>query len=332
MHPANESTPLNAVVLACQVASVRIYGCAVAKGHDTRDAIPAVSKQRFVRSKDGKPHPRSAPGQQRHPARRQVSRPPSRISGNISLCGPKGSCTTISDRVGVTERRCPRSRSGNPSPECTGQRKHPAQRRFPGPPSRFSGNGSLCGRKGSCTTMPAGARVMKHRCLPPRSETPSLSPRQSPRWALKAASRPGETAQAYTTRHQGGPWYHSYAWIPRGLRCGPWSGQERAFGTWTRMGVFLAAICCTYVKDAVGWAVYVGDVRQHLDRPHTGPGGSGRAWHATTPPWERVEPAPAERLCQRRRSPSLSAALETQRARVRATGGGGGDNIQVVAA
>ena len=173
MHRANESTPLNAVVLACQVASVRIYGCAVAKGHDTRDAIPAVSKQRFVRSKDGKPHPRSAPGQQRHPARRQVSRPPSRISGKISLCGPKGSCTTISDRVGVTERRCPRSRSGNPSPECTGQRKHPAQRRFPGPPSRFSGNGSLCGRKGSCTTMPAGARVMKHRCLPPRSETPS---------------------------------------------------------------------------------------------------------------------------------------------------------------
>ena len=76
----------------------------------------------------------NSPGQRKHPARRRGSRPPSRLSGNISLCGPKGSYTTISDHVGVTKRRCPRSRSG----------------------------------------------------------TPSLSGQQSPRWALKAVSRPGK--------------------------------------------------------------------------------------------------------------------------------------------
>ena len=147
--------------------------------------------------------------------------------------------------------------------------------------------------------------VTKHRCSRSRSGTPSLSPRHSPRWVLKSRISSGETAQACTARYQGGPWHRVYAWIPRGLRCGPWSGQEPTFGTWTRMGVFCDVICYTSVKDAESWAVYVGDVRQHLDRPPTGPGGSGRAWHATTPPWERVEPAPAERLCQRRRSPSL---------------------------
>ena len=171
MHPANESTPLDAEFLARQVASVEISRCAVAKGPETRNAIPAVSKQRFKRTKHGKPHPQSAPGQQRHPARRRVARLPSRFRGTVSLCGRKGSCTTISDRMGVSKRRCPRSTSGNPSPECTGQRKHPAQRRFPGPPSRFSGNTSLCGRKGSCTTISAGVYVAKHRCSPPRSGT-----------------------------------------------------------------------------------------------------------------------------------------------------------------
>ena len=85
------------------------------------------------RSKVHRRH-RNAPGQRKHPAQRQVSRLSSRISGNISLCGRKRSCTTISDHVGVAKRRCPRSRSG----------------------------------------------------------TPSLSGQQSPRWALKAASRPGK--------------------------------------------------------------------------------------------------------------------------------------------
>ena len=31
------------------------------------------------------------------------------------------------------------------------------------------------------------------------------------------------------------------------------------------MGVFLDVICCRSVNDAASWAVYVGDVRQHLD-------------------------------------------------------------------
>jgi hypothetical protein len=59
---------------------------------------------------------RNAPGQQRHPTQRPFPRLSSRISGNISLCGPIGSCTaTISAGVCVAKRQCPRSRSGTPS-------------------------------------------------------------------------------------------------------------------------------------------------------------------------------------------------------------------------
>jgi len=170
----------------------------------------------------------NAPGQRKHPAQRRVSRLSSRISGNILLCGRKGLCTTISDRVCVAKRRCPRAPKRN--------------------------------------TIIIGAA--------------------KPTLGSESRVSSGETAQACTARHQGGPSHHSYAWIPRGLRCGPWSGQEPTFGTWTRMGVFLDVICYTSVKDAASTAAYVGDVRQHLHRPPTGPGGSERAWHAVTPPWE----------------------------------------------
>ena len=67
MHPANKSTPLNAKFLACQVASMVIFRCAVANDSGLRDAIPTVSKQRFTRSKDGKPHPQNAPSQRKPP-------------------------------------------------------------------------------------------------------------------------------------------------------------------------------------------------------------------------------------------------------------------------
>ena len=124
--------------------------------------------------------------------------------------------------------------------------------------------------------------------LAPQKRNTIMSAAAQPMWGSESRISSGETAQACTARYQGGPWHHIYAWIPRGLRCGPWSGQEPTFGTWTRMGVFCDVICYTSVKDAASWAVYVGDVRQHLDRPPTGPGGSSRAWHATTPPWGRV--------------------------------------------
>jgi len=71
-----------------------------------------------------------------------------------------------------------------------GQRKHPAQRQVSRLPSRLSGNISLCSRKGSCTTTSDRVCVTKRRCLRYRSGTPSSSPRHSPRWDQKAASRP----------------------------------------------------------------------------------------------------------------------------------------------
>ena len=58
MHPANKSTaPLNADFLACQVVSVAMARCAVAKGPNTRYP-EGVTNQRFTRSKDGNPSPK----------------------------------------------------------------------------------------------------------------------------------------------------------------------------------------------------------------------------------------------------------------------------------
>ena len=83
-----------------------------------------------------------------------------------------------------------------------------------------------------------------------------------PMWGSESRVSSGDPAQTCTARYQGGPGHHIYAWMPRGLRCGPWSGQERAFGTWTRMGVFLDERCCKL------GCICGKSVRQHLD---TGP-------------------------------------------------------------
>ena len=74
---------------------------------------------------------------------------------------------------------------------------------------------------------------------------PVSKPRRQRSLGSKSRSSSGETAQACTARHQGGSWQYIYAWIPRGLRCGPWFGQERTFGTWTIMG-------CTTANDDTG--------------------------------------------------------------------------------
>ena len=41
---------------------------------------------------------------------------------------------------------------------------------------------------------------------------------------------PRETAQAFNIWYQGGLGYRSYASIPRGLRCEPWSGRAEDIG------------------------------------------------------------------------------------------------------
>ena len=154
---------------------------------------------------------RNAPGQRKHPAQRQVSRLSTRISGNISSCGRKGPCTTISDRVGVAKRRCPRPRSGNPSLECTSQRKHTARHLLFSPV-----------KSSQWEYLAVRSQGVMHYDLRPcgRRET-TMSALQKRNTIIIGAAKPtlgsesrvssGETAQACTARYQGGPWHHSYA-------------------------------------------------------------------------------------------------------------------------
>ena len=62
--------------------------------------------------------------------------------------------------------------------------------------------------------------------------------------------KPRETAQARNTRHQGGPGYHSYASIPRGLRCEPWSGRAEDIGMNGDNRLHLGVICRQSVEEA----------------------------------------------------------------------------------
>jgi hypothetical protein len=152
----------------------------------------------------------------------------------------------------------------------------------------------------------------------------SIQSTHSPCGDLKAASRPGIRHR----RAQLGTRAGLDTISTRGCRGGSVVGPGPARSVLLARG---REWVCFSTKDAASWAAYVENLTPRHRAP-TGPGGSGQAWHATTPPWVRVEPAPAALLCQRRRSPSLCAALDTRRARVRATGAALGDNIQVVAA
>ena len=69
-----------------------------------------------------------------------------------------------------------------------------------------------------------------------KTAPPASKPRRQGTFGSESRFLSGETAQACTARHQGGSWHHIYAWIPRGLRCGPWSGQERTVSTWIIVG------------------------------------------------------------------------------------------------
>ena len=78
---------------------------------------------------------------------------------------------------------------------------------------------------------------------------------------------PRETAQTRNIRYQGGPGCHSYASIPRGLRCEPWSGRAEDIGMNGDNRLHLGVICRQSVEEAdVVWAVCVRDVHWTLDR------------------------------------------------------------------
>ena len=100
-----------------------------------------------------------------------------------------------------------------------------------------------------------------------------------------------ETTQACNIWYQGGPGYRSYASIPRGLRCEPWSGRAEDIGMNGDNRLLLGGICRQSVEEAdVVWAVCVRDVHRTLDRLRTSARGSGRARHAMVPsPWEQVQ-------------------------------------------
>jgi len=55
-HQANESTPLNAKVLACQVVSVGLARCAVEKGHALRSPTAYVSRNDDARDPEAEHH------------------------------------------------------------------------------------------------------------------------------------------------------------------------------------------------------------------------------------------------------------------------------------
>ena len=78
---------------------------------------------------------------------------------------------------------------------------------------------------------PPAAPILRVYCVR-RPSWPASKPRRQGTFGSESRFPSGETAQACTARHQGGTWHHIYARIPRGLRCGPWFGQERTFGTW----------------------------------------------------------------------------------------------------
>ena len=63
---------------------------------------------------------------------------------------------------------------------------------------------------------------------------------------------PRETAQACNIWYQGGPGYRSYASIPRGLRCEPWSGRAEDIGMNGDNRLHLGVICRQSVDEAEG--------------------------------------------------------------------------------
>ena len=93
---------------------------------------------------------------------------------------------------------------------------------------------------------------------------------------------PRETAQTRNIRYQGGPGCRSYASIPRGLRCEPWSGRAEDIGMNGDNRLHLGVICRQSVEEAVRWfGCMCVDVHRTLDRLRTSASGSGHpARHA----------------------------------------------------
>ena len=93
---------------------------------------------------------------------------------------------------------------------------------------------------------------------------------------------PRERAQACNIWYQGGPGCRSYASMPRGLRCEPWSGRAEDIGMNGDNQLHLGVVCCQSVEEAhqTGWAVCVRDAHRTLDRLRTPASGS---WRPGTP-------------------------------------------------
>ena len=102
---------------------------------------------------------------------------------------------------------------------------------------------------------------------------------------------PRETAQACNIRYQGGPGCRSYASIPRGLRCEPWSGRAEDIGMNGDQSA--PCRCClspaNLWKKLIVWAACVRDVHRTLDRLRVPAGGSGGPALAMKSPWERAQ-------------------------------------------
>ena len=82
------------------------------------------------------------------------------------------------------------------------------------------------------------------------SRNTKLSGGAKPTLGSETRVAPRETAQTCNIRHQGGHGSRSYASIPRGLRCEPWSGRAEDIGMNGDNRLHLGVICRQSVEEA----------------------------------------------------------------------------------
>ena len=139
-----------------------------------------------------------------------------------------------------------------------------------------------CGARHDSSPRAPDRECVVTRSLPASiSRNTKLSGGAKPTLGSETRPTPRETARTCNIRYQGGHGYHSYASIPRGLRCEPWSGRAEDIAMNGDNRLHLGVICRQSVEEADCWAVCVRDVHRTLDRLRTPAGDlGGPARHA----------------------------------------------------
>jgi len=110
-----------------------------------------------------------------------------------------------------------------------------------------------CAARHDSSPRAPGRECVVTRSLPASiSRNTKLSGGAKPSLGSETRVAPRETAQTCNIRYQGGYGYHSYASIPRGLRCEPWSGRAKDIGMNGDNQLDLGVICRQSVEEADG--------------------------------------------------------------------------------